>query len=127
MILGTGIDLCEVDRIRKAIVSPHGQRLVERLFTPGEIAYSQQRANPYERYAARFAAKEAGMKALGTGWRDGVGWHDLEVVNLPSGRPTLRLHRRAAEIAEKMGAVNIALSLTHTGGQALAMVILEGR
>jgi holo-[acyl-carrier protein] synthase len=125
VIVGTGVDLCEVDRIRKAITASHGQRFVERVFTPQEIAYAQRRANPYERYAARFAAKEAGMKALGTGWREGLSWHDLEVVNLPTGRPTLQLHRRAAEIARKLGAVNIALSLTHTGEQALAMVILE--
>ena len=125
MIVGTGIDLCEVDRIRKAITASHGQRFVERVFTPQEIAYAQRRANPYERYAARFAAKEAGMKALGTGWRGGLAWQDLEVVNLPSGRPTLQLHRGAAEIAEKLGVVNISLSLTHTSEQALAMVILE--
>jgi holo-[acyl-carrier protein] synthase len=125
VIVGTGVDLCEVDRIRKAITASHGLRFVERVFTPQEIAYAQRRANPYERYAARFAAKEAGMKALGTGWREGLSWHDLEVVNLPTGRPTLQLHRRAAEIARKLGAVNIALSLSHTGEQALAMVILE--
>jgi holo-[acyl-carrier protein] synthase len=125
VIVGTGVDLCEVDRIRKAITASHGQRFLERVFTPREIAYAHKRANPYERYAARFAAKEAGMKALGTGWRGGLAWQDLEVVNLSSGRPTLLLHRRAAEIAEKLGAVNIALSLTHTSEQALAMVILE--
>ena len=127
MIVGTGVDLCEVDRIKKAITSSHGRRFVERVFTPREIAYAERKANPYERYAARFAAKEAGMKALGTGWRGGLGWQDLEVVNLPSGRPTLQFHRRAAEIAEKLGAVNVALSITHTAEQALAMVILEGK
>ena len=127
MIVGTGVDLCEVDRIKKAITSSHGRRLVERVFTPREIAYSERKANPYERYAARFAAKEAGMKALGTGWRDGLGWQDLEVVNLPSGRPTLQFHRRAKEIAAVLGAVNVALSITHTAGQALAMVVLEGK
>jgi holo-[acyl-carrier protein] synthase len=116
-----------VERIRKAITSTHGGRLVERVFTAREIAYARRKANPYERFAARFAAKEAGMKALGTGWRGGLGWKDLEVVNLPSGRPTLQLHRRAAEIAEKMGVVNIALSITHTAEQALAMVIFEGK
>jgi len=126
-IVGTGVDLCEVERIKKAITSTHGARLLERVFTPREIAYAQGKANPYERYAARFAAKEAGMKALGTGWRGGLGWQDLEVINLSSGRPTLQLHRRAAEIAEKMGAVNIALSITHTSVQALAMVIIEGK
>lgn len=78
-----------------------------------------------ERYAARFAAKEAGMKALGTGWRRGVRWQDFEVVNLPSGRPTLRLHGKAKEYAERMGVANIALSLTHTREQAFASVLLE--
>jgi holo-[acyl-carrier protein] synthase len=125
VIVGTGVDLCEVERIRKAITSPHGRRLLERVFTPREIA--ERKANPYERFAARFAAKEAGMKALGTGWRGGLGWQDLEVVNLPSGRPTLQFHRRAAEIAEKLGAINVALSITHTAEQAMAMVILEGK
>jgi holo-[acyl-carrier protein] synthase len=125
MIVGTGVDLCEVARIEKAIQSSHGRRLVERVFTAREIAYSQRKANPYERYAARFAAKEAGMKALGTGWRNGIAWRDFEVANLPSGRPTLRLSGKAAEIAKKLGVTNIALSITHTAEQALAMVILE--
>jgi len=125
VIVGSGIDLCEVDRIRKAVESSHGERLVERVFTLSEIAYARRKANPYERFAARFAAKEAGMKALGTGWRDGVTWHDLEVTNLPSGKPTLRLHGRAAEISAKLNVRNIALSITHTAEQAMAMVILE--
>ena len=125
MIVGTGVDLCEVARIKKAILSPHGLRLVERVYTPREIAYAQCRVNVYERFAARFAAKEAGMKALGTGWRGGIAWQDLEVVNLPSGRPTLKLHGKAAERAEKMGVRNISLSLTHTAEQAMAIVILE--
>ena len=98
---------------------------MERIFTPLEIAYCNCKANRFERYAARFAAKEAGMKALGTGWRRGITWKDFEVANLPSGRPTLRLSGRASEIAEKLGVKNIALSLTHTSAQALAQVILE--
>jgi holo-[acyl-carrier protein] synthase len=126
VIVGTGIDLCEVDRIRKAVDSAHGARLVERVFTVGEIGYARRKASPYERFAARFAAKEAGMKALGTGWRDGVTWHDLEVVNLASGKPTLVLHGRAAAIAERLGVRSVALSITHTSEQAMAMVILEG-
>jgi len=125
VISGTGVDLCEVDRIEKALASPHGERLRERVFTAGEIAYAESKANKGERYAARFAAKEAGMKALGTGWRGGLGWRDLEVANLPSGRPTLRLHGKAAEIAERLGVRNISLSLTHTAQQAMAIVILE--
>jgi holo-[acyl-carrier protein] synthase len=125
VIVGSGIDLCEVDRIEKAIAAPHGARFRERVFTAGEIAYSESKANRAERYAARFAAKEAGMKALGTGWQNGLGWHDLEVSNLASGRPTLRLHGKAAEIAEGLGVRNVSLSLTHTTRQAMALVILE--
>jgi holo-[acyl-carrier protein] synthase len=125
MIVGTGVDLCEVDRMEKAIQAEYGRRLVERVFTPAEIAYSERRANRFERYAARFAAKEAGMKALGTGWRGGLGWRDLEVVNLPSGRPTLRFHGKAAEMAAKLGVRTVSLSITHTPAQAMAMVILE--
>jgi holo-[acyl-carrier protein] synthase len=124
MILGTGVDLCEVPRIEAAILR-HGRRFLERIFTPLEIAYAEPKANRFERYAARFAAKEAGMKALGTGWRGGIAWRDFEVVNLPSGRPTLRFHGRAAAIAAKLGVRRVALSLTHTKEQALAMVILE--
>ena len=125
MIVGTGIDLCEVDRIRKAIESSHGPRLVQRVFTEREAAYAESKANKWERYAARFAAKEAGMKALGTGWNNGLGWRDLEVANLPSGRPTLCLRGKAAELAERLNVRNISLTITHTEGQAMAMVILE--
>jgi holo-[acyl-carrier protein] synthase len=125
VIVGTGIDLCEVGRMRKAVEAEHGGRLVERVFTAREVAYARKKVSPYERFAARFAAKEAGMKALGTGWRGGVTWHDFEVANLASGKPTLVLRGRAAEIAAAMGVRNIALSLTHTAEQAMAMVILE--
>jgi holo-[acyl-carrier protein] synthase len=110
--------------MREAI-ERHGQRILNRVFTEAEVAYSQRKANRFERFAARFAAKEAGMKALGTGWRGGLGWRDLEVKNLPSGRPTLALHGKAAEIAEKLGVRNISLSLTHTAEQAMALVIFE--
>jgi holo-[acyl-carrier protein] synthase len=125
VILGTGTDLAEVERIRQA-VERHGRRFLERVFTPGEIAYVERRVNRWERYAARFAAKEAGMKAIGTGWRHGVRWIDFEVVNLPGGRPTLRLAGVAADIAERLGVKNISLSLTHTAQNAMALVILEG-
>jgi len=127
MIVGIGVDICEVDRIEKAMMSSHGNRFKKRVYTRLEIAYVESKANKWERYAARFAAKEAGMKALGTGWSGGLGWQDLEVSNLPSGRPTLRLYRKAAERAERMGVVNIALSMTHTAQQAMAIVILESR
>ena len=125
MIVGTGIDICEVPRLKHAMEATHGARLRDRVFTAREIAYAQRKANLYERYAARFAAKEAGMKALGTGWRGGVSWHDFEVTDLPSGRPTLQFHGKAKEIAERLGVRSVALSLTHTAEQAMAMVILE--
>ena len=124
MIVGTGVDLCEVGRMQEAI-ERHGQRILNRVFTEREIAYSERKANRFERYAARFAAKEAGMKALGTGWRGGLGWRDLEVINLPSGRPTLTFHGKAAEFAERLAVRNVSLSLTHTAEQAMALVILE--
>ena len=113
MIVGTGIDLAEVPRI-KASIERYGARFTERIYTPAEIAYVERKANRFERYAARFAAKEAGMKALGTGWRGGVRWQDFEVVNLPSGRPTLKLHGAARTIADDLGVTAISLSLTHT-------------
>ena len=124
MILGSGVDLCEVSRIEAAIAR-HGRRFVERIYTPLEIAYAESKANRFERFAARFAAKEAGMKALGTGWRGGITWKDFEIANLPSGRPTLRFQGKAAEIATRLGVKNVALSITHTKDQALALVILE--
>jgi holo-[acyl-carrier protein] synthase len=125
VILGTGIDLAEVDRIREA-VEKYGRRFLERVFTEQEIAYVESKANRYERYAARFAAKEAGMKAIGTGWRRGVRWKDFEVRNQRSGRPVLLLHGVAAEVARRMGVERIQLSLTHTAAVAQAFVILEG-
>ena len=125
MIVGTGIDITEVPRIREAI-QRHGERFLQRIFTEGEIQYCESKANRVERYAARFAAKEAGMKAIGTGWKHGVRWRDIEVARKPGGRPTLLLHGKAAEFAAKLGATNVALSLTHTAEQAMAQVILEG-
>jgi holo-[acyl-carrier protein] synthase len=125
MILGTGIDLAEVGRIRDAI-GRYGDRFIQRIYTAAEIAYVERKANRFERYAGRFAAKEAGMKAIGTGWKRGVRWVDFEVSNLPSGRPTLRLHGEAARLAGKMGVKSISLSITHTAEMGMAQVILEG-
>ena len=124
MILGVGTDLAETDRIRKA-VERYGTRFLNRVYTVGEIAYVESKANRWERYAARFAAKEAGMKAIGTGWRGGVRWRDFEVANAPSGRPDLKLDGVAAEVAARMGARRVSLSLTHTAALAMAVVILE--
>ena len=124
MIVGTGIDIAEVPRIAESI-QRFGQRFLRRIFTQGEIQYCDSKANRVERYAARFAAKEAAMKALGTGWSRGVRWRDIEVVRQPGGRPTIEFHGKAAEFATRLGAKNIALSLSHTLEQAIASVILE--
>jgi holo-[acyl-carrier protein] synthase len=124
MIVGTGLDIAEVQRIRESI-ERFGERFLNRVFTPGEIQYCESRAGKFESYAARFAAKEAGMKALGTGWNHGVRWRDIEVVRPKGRRPTLQFHGQAAAFAEKLGARNVALSITHTHEQALAHIILE--
>jgi holo-[acyl-carrier protein] synthase len=120
-----GTDIAEVHRIREA-AERYGKRFIERIFTPHEIAYAETKANKWERYAARFAAKEAGMKALGTGWRRGITWRDFQVTNAPSGRPQLTLTGRAAEFAAAMAVKTVTVSLTHTAEQAMAVVILEG-
>jgi holo-[acyl-carrier protein] synthase len=124
MIVGTGIDIAEVPRIGQSIAR-FGDRFLQRIFTAGEIRYCDSKANRVERYAARFAAKEAAMKALGTGWSHGVRWRDCEVVRLPGGRPTIKFHGKAGEIAAELGVKNAALSLSHTTEQAIAQVILE--
>ena len=125
MILGIGTDLAEVERIRESIAR-FGDRFLNRIYTERERAYASSKANAAERFAARFAAKEAGMKAIGTGWRHGVTWKDFEVANEPSGRPTLRLSGVAGQIAERIGVKRISVSLTHTSQMAFAVVILEG-
>ena len=124
MIVGLGLDVAEVDRIEAAITR-HGAPFIERLFTAAEAAYCERYANRFERYAARFAVKEAAMKALGTGWRHGVRWRDIEVTRDPSGKPGLRLEGVAREFAERLGARNITVSITHSGNLALAQVIFE--
>ena len=125
MIVGMGIDVAEVKRIGK-VVESQGERFVKRVYTEAEAAYCQQFKNKYERYAGRFAAKEAAMKALGTGWSRGVKWVDVEVLRQRGGRPTLQLHGQARKIADSLGVKNIALSITHTAEQAFAVVIFEG-
>lgn len=102
-----------------------GQRFLKRVFTDAERAFCESKRNHVERYAARFAAKEAAMKAIGTGLRRGVTWHDFEVSREPGGRPTLVIRGKGAEFAAKLGMKRAALSITHTKEQAMAQVILE--
>lgn len=124
-IKGLGIDLVEVPRIR-ALLEKHGDRFKEKTFTGAERAYCEGCADPAMHFAARFAAKEAGAKALGTGlWAEGVDWKDLEVTRAPNGKPGLLLHRAARTRAEALGARAAHLSLTHTRELAMAQVILE--
>ncbi|MEO6119058.1 MAG: holo-[acyl-carrier-protein] synthase [Terriglobales bacterium] len=124
MIVGTGIDITEVARIAAAI-ERYGERFLKRVYTPREVAYCQSKRNANERFAARFAAKEAAMKAIGTGLRRGVTWQDVEVGHEPGGRPTILFTGKAAEFAASLGMKRVALSLTHTEETAMAQVILE--
>src|ERR1700678_1129447 len=102
MIIGSGIDLIEIARIKHS-VDRYGSRFLNRVYTPSEQAYCLSKRNATESFAARFAAKEAAAKALGTGISHGVSWLEIEVVRAPSGKPSLRLHGRAAQIASRLG------------------------
>jgi holo-[acyl-carrier protein] synthase len=124
VIVGMGIDIAEVPRIR-SVIEAQRERFLRRVYTPEEVAYCERFKNKYERYAGRFAVKEAAMKALGTGWSRGVRWVDVEVVRQRGGRPTVALKGEAKKIAEGMGVKNIAVSITHTAEQAFAQVIFE--
>ena len=124
MIVGSGIDLVEIARIQHSM-DRYGERFLDRVYTQAEKAYCLRKRNAAESLAARFAAKEAGAKALGTGISHGVNWLEIEVVREPGGPPALRFHGRAAERAQHMGVRNAALSLTHTGALAMASVTLE--
>ncbi|GGA75191.1 holo-[acyl-carrier-protein] synthase [Edaphobacter acidisoli] len=125
MVLGIGTDLIEIERI-EASIARFGDHFIERIFTPGEIAYCQRKKkHAAESFAARFAAKEAGAKALGTGISRGIGWKEIEVRREPGERPTLHLAGRASERAQAMGVRSLQLSLTHSQTVAMAVVIAE--
>jgi holo-[acyl-carrier protein] synthase len=126
VILGIGLDVCEVGRMRQALEAASGARFRARVFTEAEREYCEaRRRGRFASYAARFAAKEAAMKALGTGWARGVRWHDFEVVRGEGGAPRLVLHGRAAALARRRGMVNWLLALTHTDESAVASVVVD--
>jgi holo-[acyl-carrier protein] synthase len=125
MILGIGVDLAEVKRIRD-ICLKWGDRFEKRVFTPKEIAYCNSKKSPYQSLASRFAAKEAVFKALGTGWRLGLRWQDIEVVNDSLGKPNIILTGETQQRAKLMGAKEVMVSLSHTKQHAVACVILVG-
>lgn len=121
MIVGTGIDIVEIERVRAA-AQRFGERFLKRVFTPGELAHCRSRRDPWPGLSARFAAKEAAMKALGAGM-DAVGWRDLEVVSQPGGQPGLRLHGRALALARRRGVDSLWLSMSHSRTLAVAQVV----
>ena len=122
MILGIGMDLCEVDRIRR-LLEKDRDRFVRRVFSRRESAYCDARRRPAIHYAARFAAKEAFLKAVGTGWR--LGWWQVEVVRSSAGPPELSVTGEAADLLKRRGVDRILLTLTHTDSTAAAVVVLE--
>jgi len=125
MIIALGIDIVEITRIGE-VLGRRGERFRARVFTAGEIEYCEQRGSPLASYAARFAAKEAAMKALGTGWAGGIGWRDVEIVRLEGGKPAIKLAGRAEQRFAELGAVRVHVSLSHSGDLAIAQVVLEG-
>lgn len=121
-VLGLGIDLAEVSRIR-ALLQKNGDKFKQRVFTKGEISYCDSKADPALHFAARFAAKEAASKALGTGFSEGIGWQEIETVSSENGAPSIKLHRAAADRAAAMGVGVMMVTLTHTADMAAASVV----
>lgn len=124
-ILAHGIDMVDCDRLA-ALIDRHGRRFVDRVFTPAERAYCTARKNPTPHLAGRFAVKEAVLKVLGTGWRDGIAWTDIETRNQPSGQPTVHLAGRCRQLAEQRGIARILVSISHIDTHAVASAIGVG-
>ena len=125
VIIGIGIDLVEVLRFEQTM-ERHGERLLRRLFTQNEIDYCQSKARAVEHFAARFAVKEAAMKALGTGQSEGIYWRDVETLREPDQPPRIEFHGAARKRFDALGAKRVLVSITHTRHSAIAQVILEG-
>jgi holo-[acyl-carrier protein] synthase len=125
MLIGTGVDLIEIERVANSI-ERYGERFLRRVYTDREIAYCNRKRSSAESFAARFAAKEAAAKALGTGISKGVTWTEFQIDREPSGRPVLELRGRAAALGAELGVKSISVSLTHSRELAMAMVVMEG-
>lgn len=125
MVIGIGVDLCEVARIAD-LESRYGERFLDRIYTPAERSRCRNPRRLHECLAGRFAAKEAALKALGTGLSHGIAWRDVELVGGESQRPTMAFHRAAGEVFARLGAVRAHVSITHDAGMAMATVVLEG-
>ena len=120
-----GIDLVDCNRIQE-LLTKHGQRFLNRVFTKTEQEYSQRHRFQVERLSGRFAVKEAVMKMLGTGWQSGIAWTDIEVVNDALGRPEVKLSGKVAAVAKELGIEQVSVSITHTSGLAVASAITLG-
>lgn len=126
MVVGIGVDIVDIHRLTTALAQPHGERLRRRVFTEQEIAYCEKAAHKSERYASRFAAKEAARKAIGAATPvTALGWHEVELIATGEGAPTLAFHGRAAQLVEQLKITGAHVSLSHANEQAIAFVVLE--
>jgi holo-[acyl-carrier protein] synthase len=126
MIVGMGVDVCEISRIERALADRAGARFRARVFTDAEVAYCGARGRTApQSYAVTFAAKEAALKAFGTGWGKGLNWQSIEVARDASGKPALVLHGAARALARRRGVGRAHVTLSHAGGLAMAVVVLE--
>ena len=123
MVIGIGIDIIEIDRIKSSIET-YGDKFLSKIYTPVEIEYCNSKANKFQHFAARFAAKEAVFKALGTGWIGKLKWNEIEVRNEVLGKPEINLYGTVLELSHKKGIHGISLSLSHCREYAVAMVLL---
>lgn len=121
-VIAHGVDFVDTQRVAY-MIERHGQHFLDRVFTPVEQAYCRGRKREMEHLSGRFASKEAVLKVLGTGWRDGIAWTDIEVVNAPSGQPHVRLSGKCAEIAGQLGIVRVLISISHIDTHAMASAI----
>jgi holo-[acyl-carrier protein] synthase len=124
-ILGIGTDIVECLRIAQ-MIERHGELFINRVYTPAEIQYCQSRKLATPHFAGRWAAKEALLKVLGTGWRRGISWRDVEVLNLPGGQPAVSLHGGARDVADRMGVSEVLISISHCRSHATAFAIAHG-
>jgi holo-[acyl-carrier protein] synthase len=123
MVIGIGVDIVEVRRVASALSG--SLNMMQRVFTPAEIDHCSQRKNEYQHFAGRFAAKEAVLKALGTGWQGGIRWTDVDVIAGDAGKPEVRLHGKAKERLDESGARRVLVSITHGKEYAVAVAVLE--
>jgi holo-[acyl-carrier protein] synthase len=121
-VVAHGIDMVECARLAE-MIDKHGRKFLDRIFTPAELDYCLEKKRSIEHLAGRFAAKEAVLKVLGTGWRDGIAWTDIEVRNSPSGQPQVKLAGRCRQIADELGLATVLVSISHIGTHAIASAI----